>query len=104
MGYTSKDVVKAQFARLKKQLETNVALTQEQKRKTERAMIGWSFNQYLLSEAPLAAQGMTGYAYGVITDGRKPTEGVGLGTGVLGMYQPSTDQWLRVGDYTVIVI
>lgn len=100
MPYTAKDAVKAQFNRLKKQLENNVTLTQEQKRKTERSMIGWSFNNFLLSEAPLAAQGMTGYAVAFITDGLRE----GGGVGVLAFYSFSDNAWLRVSDNAVVTI
>lgn len=103
MPYTAKDAVKAQFNRLKKQLENNVTLTQEQKRKTERSMIGWSFNNFLLSEAPLAAQGMTGYAVAFITDGRKQGESANNGTGILAYYNPATDTWLNFRDDTAVL-
>lgn len=99
MAYTSKDAVKAQFNRLKKQLEDNVILTQEQKRKTERSMIGWSFNNYALADAPLATNGMTGYAVAFITDGLRE----GGGIGVLAWYSPAPDDaWLRVSDNAVV--
>lgn len=103
MAYTSKDAVKAQFNRLKKQLELTSNLATEQKRKTERSMIGWSFNNYELSEAPLAADGMTGYAVAFITDGRKQGEGAGNGTGIPAYYDPDTDTWLKFSTDTAVL-
>lgn len=103
MPYTAKDVVKAQFKRLKKQLESNVTLTQEQKRKTERSMIGWSFNNYELADAPLIADGMTGYAVAFITDGRKQGESAGLGTGIPAYFDYDTDTWLKFSTDTAVL-
>lgn len=104
MGYTAKDAVKAQFNRLKKQLEVTSKLATEQKRKTERSMIGWSFNGYLLSDAPLIADGMTGFAVAIITDGRKEGEGAGLGTGIPAYYDFATDTWLKFSTDTAVLI
>lgn len=103
MAYTSKDAVRAQFNRLKKEIQANVTLTQEQKRKTERSMIGWSFNNYALADAPLAADGMTGYAVAFITDGRKQGEGAGNGTGIPAYYDFATDTWLKFSTDTAVL-
>lgn len=100
MPLTAKDAVKARFNRLKKQLEATSNLAQEQARKTERSMIGWSFNGYLLSEAPLIADGMTGFAVAFITDGLRE----GGGVGVLAFYSLADDAWLRVSDNVVVTI
>lgn len=102
MGYKASDIVKSRFDLLKAELVRQQALVQEQKRKTERSMIGWSFNNYLLSEAPLAADGMTGYAVAFITNGRKAGEGAGNGTGILAYYSPNTDEWLAVRTDTAV--
>jgi len=103
MAYKAGDVVKARFALLKQDLLRQQALVQEQKRKTERSMIGWSFNNYELATAPLAAQGMTGYAVAFITDGRKQGEGAGNGTGVPSYYDPDTDSWLKFSTDTAVL-
>lgn len=103
MAYTSKDAVKARFERLKKEIDTTSKLATEQKRKTERSMIGWSFNNFTLAEAPLAADGMTGYAVAFITNGRKQGQGAGAGTGILSYYNPATDTWLNFRDDTAVL-
>lgn len=36
------------------------------------------------------------------TDGLKPGEVAGAGTGCLVTYNAATDQWLRIGDYTAV--
>lgn len=104
MPLTAKDAVKARFNRLKKQLEITSNLATEQARKTERSMIGWSFNNFLLADAPLIADGMTGYAVAFITDGRKQGEGAGLGTGVMAYYNFATDTWLKVSTDTAVLV
>ncbi len=98
-----KDIVSARYKRLKQDIAAANNLAQEQKRKTERSMIGWSFNNYELADAPLAADGMTGFAVAVITDGRKQGEGAGNGTGILSYYNPDTDTWLNFRDDTAVL-
>lgn len=104
------------------QLEIMFAALQEQKRliagveKTaragqavERAEIADSVPAYTLAAAPLAVDGGLGDGTSYVTlawisNGRKSGEGAGLGTGVLAVYQASTDQWLRLTDYSVVVV
>jgi hypothetical protein len=74
----------------------------------ERALICDNVPAYTLATAPLAAQGGLGNGSSYVTtlwisDGRKSGEGAGLGTGVLAVYQSSTNQWLRLTDYSVVV-
>lgn len=57
-----------------------------------------------LAEAPLAADGglSDGSAYidlRWITNGRKPAEGVGAGSGVLAFYDAVADLWKTIHDY-----
>ena len=103
MPYKAGDVVKARFAMLKQDLLRQQNLVQEQKRKTERSMIGWSFNNFLLSEAPTLAEGMTGFAVAFITDGRKQGEGAGNGTGIMAYYDVASDSWLKFSDDTAVL-
>ena len=75
---------------------------------TERALFSDSVPAYTLVNAPLAAQGGLGNGISYVTiawisDGRKSGEGAGLGTGVLAVYQSSSNQWLRLTDYSVVV-
>lgn len=60
-----------------------------------------------LANAPRAADG--GLSDGSeyidllwISNGRKPNEGAGNGSGVLAIYDAGQDAWLRVGDYAVV--
>ena len=103
MPYKASDIVKARFAMLKQDLLRQNELLQEQKRKTERSMIGWSFNNYVLADAPLLADGMTGFAVAFITDGRKEGEGAGLGTGILAYYDFASDTWLKLSTDTAVL-
>lgn len=71
----------------------------------ERAELAGGVDAVLLANAPLAVTG--GVKAGsllFITNGRKPGEGGGAGTGVLAYYQSSLDQWLRTSDDTAVVI
>lgn len=75
----------------------------------ERAGVADGIPAYTLATAPLAADG--GLANGTsyitvawISNGRKSGEGAGSGTGVLAVYQSSTNQWLRLTDYTAVVV
>lgn len=75
----------------------------------ERSLISDSCPAYTLASAPLAAQGGLGnlisYATVLwISDGRKAGEPAAGGTGVLAVYQPSTNQWLRLTDYSAVVV
>lgn len=62
-----------------------------------------------LAAAPLAADG--GLANGVsfatlrwISNGRKPGEGALAGTGVLAVYQLSTDTWIEINGYAAVQV
>lgn len=62
-----------------------------------------------LANAPLAADG--GLANGIsfatlrwVNNGRKPGEGAGAGTGVLAVYQSSTDSWIEVNGYAAVQV
>lgn len=82
---------------------------QAEKPPLERAEIADNIPAYALTDAPLAAQGGLGTGISYVTlawisDGRKSGEGVGAGTGVLAVYDSSGDQWLRLTDYTAVVV
>lgn len=62
-----------------------------------------------LANAPLAADG--GMSDGTeyidllwISNGRKPGEGAGAGTGVLAYYDSSADAWHNVHDYAAVTV
>jgi hypothetical protein len=79
------------------------ALTEDVVKLQKRDAIGtaYGFPQVTLAEAPLD---MDDFEYRTITDGRKPGEGAGTGTGVMAMYNPATNQWLRTDDYSAVVV
>ena len=83
-------------------VESRVALLEQ---KSERAMSAFTARIYdTLSNAPLATDGLTSYAFGFISNGRKTGEGAGVGTGVLAYYDPDTDSWLNVRDDSAVQV
>lgn len=95
-----------------RELKTEIAAVQkqiDQSKRIERAEIADSIPAYTLANAPLASDGGLGDGTTYITqawisNGRKSGEGVAAGTGVLAVYQASTNQWLRLTDYSVVVV
>lgn len=74
---------------------------------TERGETVGGFESFTYALAPRAIDGgmSDGSAYidvCWIKDGRKPSEGAGLGTGVVAIYDAAIDDWLRIGDYAVV--
>lgn len=76
---------------------------------TARAETAGGVRAFTLANAPLAVDG--GMSNGTqyidmvwISNGRKPTEGAGLGTGVLAVYSATANAYQRVGDYSLVVI
>ena len=104
----SQELIEYVWKELKDELNTirsQVRVAQQ----TERALFTDSIPAYILANAPLAAQGGLGNGSSYVTviwisNGRKSGEGAGVGTGVLAVYQSSTDQWLRLTDYTAVVV
>lgn len=75
----------------------------------ERAEIADSIPASTLAAAPTNASGGLGDGVAYITlrwisNGRKSGEGGGAGTGVLAVFRASTNEWLRLTDYTVVVV
>jgi len=90
-------------------LQEQMALTRQQlvgASFTDRAETSGGFPQSTLALAPLQANAAATLRSGdtlFITDGRKPGEGGGAGTGVPAYYNKATDQWLRMSDDTAVV-
>lgn len=75
----------------------------------ERAEFTDSIPAYTFANLPLAATGGLGDGTSYITlawcsNGRKPGEGVGAGTGVLAFYKTSANQWFNIHDYAAVSI
>lgn len=101
------DIVEFIYSELKSQLNA-LERGVERTRLVERAEVADSIPAYTLANAPLAANGGLGNGTSYVTivwisNGRKSGEGAGLGTGVLAVYQASSNQWLRLTDYTAVV-
>lgn len=86
-------------------LQTQVDRT----KRIERAEIADSVPAYTLADAPDNSDGGLGTGVSYVTlawisNGRKSGEGAGLGTGVLAVFQSSSNQWLRLTDYSAVVV
>lgn len=76
---------------------------------TERAELSENIPGSALADVPLAADGGLGNNTTVLTlrwisDGRKPGEGAGAGTGVLAYYDSGGDQWISVFDQSAVTV
>lgn len=102
------DMISMVWQELKDQLNTikqQVVIAQQQ----ERALFSDSVPAYTLATAPLAAQGGLGTGSSYITiawisNGRRPGEGIGAGTGVLCFYDTLTNTWIRLDTYTAVTV
>lgn len=102
------EMIELVYNELKQQLNTLQGEVQRS-RQVERAEIADSIPAYTLANAPGNADGGLGTGVSYVTlawisNGRKAGEGVGAGTGVLAVFQSSTNQWLRLTDYSVVVV
>lgn len=84
---------------------TELETTQsENTAKSERSGVAFTGRIYLtIADAPLAIDGNADFAFGFIASGRKSGETAGNGTGVFAMYNPTTNTWLNVADYSTVV-
>lgn len=93
------------------QLRSDVRNLQRQQRtqeqKTERAEFAGAVEAFTLAEAPVA-EGLgdnvnyTSLAW--ISDGRKPGEGAGSGTGVLAWFNASNSTWYSIFDQSAVIV
>lgn len=102
------ELVELVYRELKGQLNTIQTQVDKSKR-VERAEIADSIPAYILTDAPLAADGGLGDGTSYITlawisNGRKSGEGAGLGTGILAYYNSSTDSWFGVRSEVAVTI
>lgn len=102
------DMVEFVYSELKSELEALRNQVDRTKR-VERAEIADSIPAYTLADAPDNSDGGLGTGTSYVTlawisNGRKSGEGVGAGTGVLAVFQASSNQWLRLTDYSVVVV
>ncbi len=84
------------------QLRGELGELREQNRKftarLERAETSGAMPPSTLALAPLAADGAADGDNLYISDGRKTSEGAGLGTGIPAYYDGATDSWRRFSD------
>lgn len=100
------DMVELVYGELKDDLNA-LQVQVDRSKRVERAEIADSIPAYLLADAPMNADGGLGDGTSYITlawisNGRRPGEGAGLGTGVLCFHQSSTDTWIRLDTYTAV--
>lgn len=100
-------MVELVYGELKTELK-NLQTQVDRTKRFERAEIADSIPAYTLANAPNNATGGLGTGVSYVTlawisDGRKSGEGGGAGTGVLAVFQSSSNQWLRLTDYSAVV-
>ncbi len=59
---------------------------------------------YTVTSLPNAAAGAIDGSIAWASNGRKPAEGAGAGTGVMVVYNNATTSWLRTTDYTLVSV
>ena len=84
-------------------LKTSAA---RQDSRTERAEIGGAVEAFTLAAAPTGTglgdnTSYTSLAW--ISDGRRPGEGAGTGTGVLAFFEASSSTWISVFDQSAVL-
>lgn len=101
------DIVELVWQELQKQIDSTRTRIQDVSVRYERAEVAENVPASTLADAPLAVSG--GLADGVhfatlrwISNGRKPGEGAGAGTGVLCVYDPVGDQWIEINGYGAV--
>ena len=102
------EMVELVYTELKDELNA-LGVQVDKAKRVERAEIADSIPAYTLADAPDNSDGGLGTGTSYITqawisNGRKSGEGVGAGTGVLAIFQSSSNQWLRLTDYSVVVV
>lgn len=102
------EMVEMVYRELKSEL-MGLQVQVDRTKRIERAEIADSVPAYLLADAPDNSDGGLGTGTSYVTlawisNGRKSGEGAGVGTGVLAVFQSSSNQWLRLTDYSVVVV
>lgn len=103
------DIIELIWRDLRSEIQKTQTAMQRASLRAERAGYADSIPAFAFADLPLAADGGLGNLTSYVTvawvsDGRRPGEGAGMGTGVLAFYQPSTDSWISVFDQTAVVI
>lgn len=102
--FTIADFVEAAFDTITKKEAGNTNSIDDLVAQTERTGATFALREYTFDSAPRAGNGMNAHAVAFISDGRKPGESAGNGTGVIAMYDVDSDQWLRTSDYTQVTV
>lgn len=100
------DMIETVWRDLKEEIAGLQAQINKQSVKTERAEYSDGIPAYTFITLPTTglADGSTYVTLAWVSNGRKTGEGVGAGTGILAVWQQSTNTWKRVGDYTDVTI
>lgn len=99
------DIIDFVWKRLNRRIDDMQRSTATNFMRTEQSEIGQGVAACTLANAPVLAGTQTdGVSIRWISNGRKPAEGAGLGTGVLAIYDPVSATWLRVSDWSAVVV
>ena len=100
------DMIELVYRELRQELDEIQSKVQKNTQ-VERALFSDSIPAFTVANLPTLANGGLGNGSSYVTlafasNGRKATEGAGVGTGQLCYYDAPTDQWLRIRDDSVI--
>lgn len=96
-------VLNFKFDAMSNRLQVLEMAQAEDTAKSERAGVAFTGRIYLtIADLPLAAQDNLDFSFGFLVSGRKSGETAGNGTGIFAMYNPATDSWLNVADYSAV--
>lgn len=103
------DAVELMWKELQDQIKAVSRDVQQLRIQYERAGVADGIPASTLANAPLAATGglADGTAYITlrwISNGRRPGEGAGLGTGVLAFWDVATDTWRHIDGYAAVTV
>lgn len=103
------DIFEFVWSQLQTQINSLSGRIDDLEQRSERSETAGGIQSFTYADAPrnitnAMSDGQHYIDAAWISDGRKPTEGAGLGTGVLATFDAGVDDWLRIGDYSVVVI
>lgn len=97
------ELTRQRFAKVKQELNSQADSIEVLEKRTEKSGETDGFIIVTFANLPFAPD-VTQTRFLYVSDGRDVGEGAGVGTGVLVVYKPASDDWFRVADNTVITV
>lgn len=101
------DLIDMVFEQVQSEIDALKRATDNLRQQSERAEIADNIPAYTFAGLPTLAGGGLGNGTAYVTlawvsNGRKPGEGAGAGTGILAVYNAPTNTWLNIDGYAAI--